>query len=200
MLFLKVNNEFYIKLLKAKDLSRLVKKVIVDKNGHRKTVYVKIDDIESKKNKLNKFIESIRKEKIEHSLVIDANYNVILYKSGDKSGIKYTKREISKINNSYRLIHNHSTGESLSPQDLFFALGNSIQNFEIVGMENNRKVNYSLKILKEIPCDTKSKIIKIYINLFLINKNIGIRNPSNVAMKSLIKDYGEYLKYEYNRT
>lgn len=83
---------------------------------------------------------------------------------------------------------------------LFFALGNSIQNFEIVGMENNRKVNYSLKILKEIPCDTKSKIIKIYINLFLINKNIGIRNPSNVAMKSLIKDYGEYLKYEYNRT
>jgi len=199
MLFFKVNNEFYIKLSKTKDLSRLVKKVIVDKNGYRKTVYVKIYDIESKKKQLNKFIESIRKEKIEHSLVIDANYNVILYKSGDAKGVKYTKREIIKINNSYKLIHNHSTGESLSPQDLFFALGNSIQNFEIVGMENNRKVNYSLKILKEIPYETKSRIIKIYINLFLINRNLEIKNPSNVAMKSLIKDYGEYLKYEYNR-
>lgn len=49
MLYIKLYKNFFIKLDKARDLSKLVKKVIIDKNGNKKTVYVKI----SKKININ---------------------------------------------------------------------------------------------------------------------------------------------------
>lgn len=42
--YIKLGNNLYIPLEKAKDLTKLIKKRIVDKNGHVKTVYVKADD------------------------------------------------------------------------------------------------------------------------------------------------------------
>ncbi len=42
--FIKISDGRFFELEKAKDLSKLVKKQIVDKNGNIKTVYVKVTE------------------------------------------------------------------------------------------------------------------------------------------------------------
>ena len=75
----KKDGKYY--MFKAKDLTKLVKKVIIDKNGHRKTVYVKIaEDLDNDKsvemekrkwfmaegnNKVEDLVKFMRKQDIE---------------------------------------------------------------------------------------------------------------------------------------
>ena len=151
MFFLKINDN-YIVLEKAKNLTKLIKKVIINKKGQQQTVYIKpdVDVFKMKEDQINKFIESIRNEKIEHSLTVNNKGEVLVYKIGKENQVRYTQQELRKINGAKLSIHNHPIGNSLSPTDVNFSIINDIKEIKVVGLFDNKKVNYSFKIKKTI--------------------------------------------------
>jgi len=66
MLFIRLNKTQFIKLEKARDLTKLTKKVIIDKNGHRKTVYVKIGVDKKKETEVDKVSSELKKANLDN--------------------------------------------------------------------------------------------------------------------------------------
>jgi len=216
MLFLKIDNSRYVMLEKAKDLSKLVKKHIVDKNGNVKTVYVKIGDAEKIKQKLNRFRKTMIDEKVEHSLTFDKNGKIVNYKIGNENRIQYTKRELSQIKGALFYTHNHPKGGSFSDSDIIFALKNNIKEIECFGEDKKNKTgkySFSLKILKQVN-DEKQKEIQndfkqIYQDLMMerynkvISGEITEKEFSKMFISEVVsrlsKKHKDVLKYEYNK-
>lgn len=212
MLVLKIGKNKYIKLEKAKDLSKLIKKSIFDKNGHVKTVYVKVDeDINIKRstdmekrlwflnkdnNNISDLIKFMRKQNIEYCCVTNNGKTSFFKKAGHKTGINFTNEELNEIKNSKQFIHNHPKGTSFSVEDLSMFLFKNINEIQIVCVVNNKNTTYSLKKIKEIPISIADEIIHDYQTSFEINDAIGMEKPSNHAMMVIKDKYEEYLSYD----
>lgn len=206
---LKINGKYY-NMDKAKDLTKLIKKRVIDKNGHPKTVYVKVEEKKDKELNIKRFIESIRNAKNEHSITVDEDGRLLIYKEGKENQIRYTKQELRKINNAKLNIHNHPIGNSFSPADISFLMRNNIKEIKVVGLLNNKKVNYSLKLLRKVEEEEFEKIEesivetlkdklkelqdKIYKNK--INKNYAEINFLHLALIDLSKKHKDIFKYE----
>lgn len=208
MYFFRINKYLFIRLSKARDLSKLVKKVIIDKNGNRKTVYVRISDELNKKrsldfekkkwfmdknnNNIKELINFMRKQDIEYCCVTNDGENAFFKKVGNKKRVFLIPEELKKIQGSKIHIHNHPKGRIFSPDDIFFMLSNDIKNIYVVYKENGKNITHSLKIKKEIPVEKKPVIYVWYKNLS------NIIFDDNEIIKSFLKHYGEY--FEYKRT
>jgi hypothetical protein len=209
MIVFKIDNKYY-SLSKAKDLTKLIKKQIVDKNGNIKTVYVKIEETKDRNRNIKRFIELIRNSKTEHSITVDSEGNLLVYKEGKANQIRFTQQELRKLNGAKLSIHNHPVGNSFSPADISFLIRNKIQEIKVVGMLNNKKVNYSLKLLKNLNekeiKEIEENIIKIFQNknkdlqnkIFenKINKIYAETNFLHLALLDLSKKYKDVLHYE----
>ena len=212
MQLIKFRKNLFFKLNKAKNLSKLIKKTIVNKKGFRQTVYVRMDEEKFKlnENQIKKFIESIRNEKIEHNLCLDSSGNVLAYKTGTKDKVIFTKRELRKINNAKVSIHNHTNGSSFSIFDLKFLIINNIKEIQVVTFDDNKKINYSLHLFSEIKNKDIDSLIDAYIKIsketFIEieykkyknqkEKDEEIKNFYHLAMKNFVKKYNKEFRYE----
>ncbi|MEA1955269.1 MAG: hypothetical protein U9N02_02105 [Campylobacterota bacterium] len=87
--------------------------------------------------------------KIEKAIVFDSNGSIIFEKSGVKDKIEFTDSEVKKMNGNY-LIHKHSSGKSLSYQDIVLTIKTGLK--EIVATAGYKNF-YRLIIKKDMDID-----------------------------------------------
>ncbi len=210
--YLKTPEGKYIRLEKARDLTKLIKKRIVDKNGNIKTVYVRIDEdvnikrsleidkrrwfLNDNNNNIQELSKFMRHQNIEYCCISNDGKNSFFKKIGHKNGINFSNAELDKIYNVKLFIHNHPKGHSFSLDDLSMFLFKNIKEMRIVCFRNKIKTTYFLKRRKEIPLPIIEEILNEYNFSFNSGENFGEEKPSNYAMMSIIKNFGEFLIYE----
>ena len=165
---------------------------------------------EQAKRIFNKFIESIRLKNIEHSLTIDNKGKLLVYRMGTDKRIIFTQHELRKINNAYLSVHNHPNGSSFSSSDIKFLSINRISEIKVVGIIENKKIDYSLKLLKPFT-EKEIEILDVeyshisgdtYIELKnkIENEEMTRKDFSNhfrhYVMENFVKKYKENIKYE----
>lgn len=162
----------YIRLEKARDLTKLIKKRIVDKNGNIKTVYVKVEEKKDRYRNIKRFIESIRGSKIEHSITVDDEGRLLVHKEGKANQIRFTQQELRKMNGAKLSVHNHPKGGAFSLGDIVFLCKNNIKEIKISNLEFNKKIDYSLKLLRLVGNEEIINIVKEYTKSynFIFNK------------------------------
>jgi len=208
-MFLFINNKIF-NLNKAKDYLKLTKKTIIDKNGKKKTVYVRIDFNDKIKNQIEKYIESIRNDIVENSICLDSNGKVLVHKIGSENNIFYTKREITKMKGAKLYIHNHPNGSSFSIADISFLLHNNIKKIVAVGSVDNKKINYSLELLKSVDLVQRNNLLRGYLETnkkelenvqrLIYDKKISQKKATrffrHFVMEKFSKKNKELFKYE----
>lgn len=214
MIVFKIDNKYY-SLSKAKDLTKLIKKRIVDKNGNIKTVYVKADDnlnikrsveIDKRKwflnehnNDIKELSKFMRKQKIEYCCVSNDGQKSFFKKVGHETGIKFYGDDENIIKNSKLFIHNHPKGHSFSLDDLSMFLFKDIKEMRIVSRIKTININYTIKLLKEIPEETKNEMCLRYNTSKISAEFMDMLNSSHFAMLSVADEYYQYIKYDYEK-
>lgn len=187
MLFLRLSKNLFINLEKGKDLSKLIKKQIVDKNGNIKTVYVRMDNFETTRQKIKKFKKIFMEEPKEHGMAISSEGKILNYKIGNESRIIYTKRELRAIRGAKLYIHNHPKGASFSSSDIKFAIENEISEIECFGIDkknDNTAYNFSLKINKDAKID-KDKLEKIIQDYSFFYQQLFMERQLKLSKKQI---------------
>jgi len=203
--YIKLNSNIYIQLFKAKDFGKLTKKIITDKNGHQKTVYVKtFDDLFKQREKgIKKYIESIRNETIEHSICLDAKGDILVHKIGEKNNIFYTQRELSKMNGAKLHIHNHPNGVGFSNSDLIFATVNNIKEIKMVTINifnKNESLDYSLKIIHNIKTKEEIQLIKKEYNIIFNEMYKKVQNKvynGELGQEEIERDFFHWIMRKF---
>ena len=209
MLFLKIGNK-YLSLLKARGHKYYSKKP--DGKGGYIYTYKSIDINSSYKKdqeefgekqalRIYLFTEGIRKVKdAEHSKFYNEKGIEIFTKSGNEKNIFFTENELNKIDNARLFVHNHPSADSFSPNDIQLLLEENIKEMRSCGQKENRKTDFSLQIIKNIPFNEKQKILDNYTEIWIGNKILAKANLLNwfahVSMLQFIKQYGEYFEYK----
>jgi len=216
MLYLKVGEFKYIKLEdleKAKDLTKLIKKKVVDKNGVLKTVWVRVDEdvnvrrsvnvdkrlwfLNKDNNNVSDLVKFMRKQDYEFCCVTNDGKTSFFKKAGHKSGINFTDEEMDKIRDSKQFIHNHPKGTSFSEEDLSLLMLNNIKEMSIISQIKNVKINYKMTLLKEVPLEVYQDIMNDYFSHKNLSSSFGSENASHKSMQNIADDYSEYIRYEY---
>ncbi|OQA66245.1 MAG: hypothetical protein BWY36_00928 [Candidatus Diapherotrites archaeon ADurb.Bin253] len=211
--YLKTPEGKYIRLEKARDLTKLIKKRIVDKNGNIKTVYVRVDeDINIKRsleidkrrwflnennNDIQELSKFMRYQNIEYCCISNDGKKSFFKKVGHKNGVNFLNAELDKIYNVKLFVHNHPEGHSFSLDDLSMFLFKNIKEMRIVSRIKNFKIDYILKLSKEVPEEIKNEICIRYNNSKLSAESLDILNSSHFAMLSVADEYYQYIRYEF---
>lgn len=212
-LFIKLSEGIYQEMDKAKDLTKLIKKHVVDKNGRVTTVWVKVDEdvnvrrsinvdkrlwfLNKDNNNVSDLVKFMRKQDYEFCCVTNDGKTSFFKKAGHKSGINFTDEELNKIRDSKQFIHNHPKGHSFSENDLITLIFNNIKEMNIVSQIKNVKINYKMTLLKPIPQDIREQILNSYNINKVASEVFENKNPSHMAMQIIAEEYDEYIKYEY---
>lgn len=174
MQFLKINKLLFVRLGKARSHKYISRKpdgkggwiyAYSKKPGEGRNV-INYNDMKEfgyeKAVGISKDIEKIRNSEVEISKIYNYHGDGIFEKTGSIKGIDYTKEEVDKIKNSRLLIHNHPSGISFSPKDVYFVIINNIKEMRAVGAISKNKTNYSIKSIKDILPKNIEKFIDSY--------------------------------------
>lgn len=211
--FIKLGEGLYFELSKARSHKYYTKKP--DGKGgwvytYKITTYNNNSFTPENIKRINYFMENIRDKKIEHSSSYDNKGNLILYKKGNEKEILYTLEELKIITDSSLSIHNHPSKNSFSLPDLKIFMKQNIKETIVCCIDNNVKINYSLKHKKEIPIEIQAEIYFFYKSLIdeknfnlskdvhegrktAIEANINFNHP---LILKVINKYGEYFEYK----
>jgi len=166
-LFIKLGEGLYQEMDKAKDLTKLIKKSIVDKNGHVKTVWVKMAfdnsaDIFKKYSQIGfseryneiketskislkvceSFENKIINADLEYCGSFDSQGKLLLSKKGEYDKIELSYKEAQRIKNIEIFTHNHPEKRSFSMEDLILSTCLGVKELRAV----HNKTVFSFKI------------------------------------------------------
>ncbi|MBL0708783.1 MAG: hypothetical protein JJW00_07050 [Sulfurimonas sp.] len=120
----------------------------------------------------------------EKAIIIDKNNNIVLEKLGERNIIKFTDKELKKMDGC-RLVHNHPSGMTLSEADIKLALDYNLK--EIVAFSGKGKF-YKLIIKDNL---NKKELVLQYENIKKKTKSILLRLKKSNQLTS------EHIKAEY---
>lgn len=214
MLFLRLNKYLFVNLEKARNHKYIDKKP--DGKGGWIYIYKEFDYRNSSFNEknlkiINNFIFNIKEKEIEHAGFFDETGKLFFYKKGEGKHIRLSDHDYGNLKDRKisLFIHNHTSENSFSPDDVFLFLKYNIKEM----LACHGKTRFRLKRKQPIPIPIQAEINFAYRQSFIEKNRDMIEkvrsrertkeqaddNFSHPLVEDIVKKYGEYIEYEKRR-